>query len=69
MISLCWSLANIISKFFLKERNTIIECVIKDGKWVVMRTREDKTGPNDIGVYHKIMESIREPVLKEHLLL
>ena len=49
--------------------NTIIECVIKDGKWVVMRTREDKTGPNDIGVYHKIMESIREPVLKEHLLL
>lgn len=48
--------------------NTIIECVLKDGEWTVMRTREDKTGPNDIGVYHKIMESIRNPVLKKHLL-
>jgi len=47
--------------------NTIIECVIKEGKWEVLRTREDKTGPNDIGVYHKIMESIRDPVLKKHL--
>lgn len=49
--------------------NTVVECVLKQGQWTVMRTREDKTGPNDISVYHKIMESIKEPVLKKHLLL
>jgi mRNA-capping enzyme len=47
---------------------TIVECVRKEGKWVVLRTREDKSGPNDISVYHKIMESIRDPVLKKHLI-
>ncbi|GLT37567.1 hypothetical protein SLA2020_118780 [Shorea laevis] len=48
----------------------IIECswVEKEQVWLCMRARSDKTTPNDINTYKKVMRSIKDNITEEVLL-
>ncbi|KAH6935284.1 hypothetical protein HPB50_005019 [Hyalomma asiaticum] len=48
--------------------NKIIECKVDKGGWTLLRERTDKSFPNSFSTAEGVMESIRNPVDKEHLL-
>ena len=42
--------------------NMIVECVFREGKWVVLKTRADKTEPNFITVAESVWKTITDPI-------
>lgn len=48
--------------------NKIVEMVVQDRKWTVLRERTDKLRPNSYETANSVIKSIREPVTEEDLL-
>uniref|UniRef100_A0AC34FB72 mRNA guanylyltransferase n=1 Tax=Panagrolaimus sp. ES5 TaxID=591445 RepID=A0AC34FB72_9BILA len=45
----------------------IIECNYKDGQWLLMRERTDKSRPNSYPTAKSVMETIKNPLTEQHL--